>query len=76
MAEKIQLQNRVMQEFEGKVRGDNVTFGVVGRVLDGRKVVNVVFFRNNHNAARMLTGAFFDAGAAVGKALFLGFVDG
>ena len=46
MAEKIQLQNRVMQEFEGKVRGDNVTFGVVGRVLDGRKVVNVVFFRN------------------------------
>ena len=76
MAEKIQLQNRVMQEFEGKVRGNNVTFGVVGRMLYRREIIDVVFLRNDHDAARVLAGAFFDAGAAVGKALFLGFVDG
>ena len=44
---------------------------VIGRVLYGSEVIDIVVVGNNNHAARMLTGGALDAHTAVNNALYL-----
>ena len=48
------MRSDVVQIFEGKVGGYDVGIGVIGRVLDGTEIVDLVLLGNNDDAAGVL----------------------
>ena len=61
VAENIELQNIFADGVIIEVCRNDVFLLFVCRVLNGRKMMDVVVFRNNHNAAGMLSACSFYA---------------
>ena len=70
VSQHIQLQEVTLHGVIFEVGGDNVAVGVVGGVLHGTEVVDLLVLGNNHHASGMLAGGALDAGAADGQAIF------
>ena len=72
MAEAVQLHQDIMHGVEVEVRGGEVAFQVVRRMLHRREIIDLVFQGHNHHAARVLAGGPLDARARQGQAFLLG----
>ena len=55
-----------------KMGGNDGAVDIIGRVLDGAKLANVVVARHHHQPAGMLACGPFDAGAAIGQTAHFG----
>ena len=71
VAELVELADRVMDGMEVEVRRNVVGILVVGRVLHGAEIVDLIPLRYDNHAAGMLARGALDAGAADGQPLFL-----
>ena len=63
----IQLQEVVLHGVVFKVGGDDVRMGIVRRVLDWAEIIDFFVARDDHHAARMLTGGTLDVGTSSGQ---------
>ena len=68
VAQNVQLHQDVVHGVEVVVGGDGLGFHVVGGVLHGGELADVVFLRQHHHARRVLAGGAFHAHAARGEA--------
>ena len=75
VAQFVQLEQRVVEVFELEVGGQQAARHVIGRVLDGAEIVDLVGVGHDDHAAGMLAGGALDAGAAQRQAVLLGVVD-
>ena len=71
VAQHVQLQQVRLHGVIFKVGGDDLAVGVVGGVLHGAEVVDLVVLGDDHHAARVLAGGALHAGAAQGQAALL-----
>ena len=63
MTQFIKFEQRVVKIFKGEMRGYDVGIWVIGGMLNGTKIIDVIFFGYNDDTARMLTGGSFDTDA-------------
>ena len=75
MAQLVQFEQGVVQILELEVGGQQAARHVIGRVLDGAEVVDLVGVGHDDHAAGVLAGGALDAGAAQRQAVLLGVVD-
>ena len=75
MAQFVQLEQGIVQVFEFEVGGQQAARHVIGRVLDGAEIVDLVGIRHNDHAAGMLAGGTLDAGSAQRQAVLFRVVD-
>ena len=72
VSQHVQLQEVGLHGVVFKMGGDNIGVGIVGGVLDGAEVVDLLVLGNDHHAAGVLSGGPLDPGAALGKAEHFG----
>ena len=72
MSKFVELEYRIMQVGECKVRGDDIRFRIIGGMLYRRKVVYLLFARYDYNAAGVLTCRPLYAHAVADYAVDLG----
>ena len=75
MAQHIQLQQILLHGVVFKMGGNGVRRGVVRRVLHGAEVPDLVFLRDDNEAARVLAGRALDVDAAERQPVLLGLGD-
>ena len=71
----VQLEKSIVEVFELEVGGQQAARHVIGRVLDGAEVVDLVGVGHDDHAAGVLAGGALDAGAAQRQAVLLGVID-
>ena len=71
VSQHVQLQEVRLHGVIFKVGGDDVAVGVVGGVLDGTEVIDLLVLGDNHHAAGVLPRGALDAGAADGQPVLL-----
>ena len=64
MAQTVELDQNVVHGVEVVVRGDGGAFHVVGGMLDGRKLADVIFLGQHHDAAGVLACGALNAHTA------------
>ena len=74
MSQLVQLEDGIVEVGEGEVGGHDVGVRVVGGMLDGSKVIDIVFSRHNDDAAGMLTGGALDTHTVLHQTVHLGLV--
>ena len=74
MAELVELEEVCLHAVVFKMGGDDVAVRIVGRVLHGAEIRNVLILRDDDEAAGVLAGRALDTGAAQGQAVLLGVV--
>ncbi len=64
MTQNVQLQNGIVEKFKSKVGGDGAGTGVIRRVLNGGKIIDIFITRHNDDTAGMLSRRSLYFGAA------------